>query len=89
MSSPSKRSYEAEIWYRLDGIPCIIAVTDYESYTPAYTSGPPEHCYPAEGGCGEYEILDRRGYRAAWLERKVDAQAEEDIQQAIFNYMEN
>jgi hypothetical protein len=23
---------------------------DYEPYTPAQTSGPPEKCYPAEGG---------------------------------------
>lgn len=89
MSSPSKRSYEAEIEHRIDGIPCIIAVYNYEPYVPAYTSGLPENCYPAEGGCGDYDILDRRGYRAAWLERKVDARAEEDIQQAIFDYMEN
>ena len=89
MSSPSKRSYEAEIEHHIDGIPCIIGVYAYEPYVPAYTSGLPENCYPAEGGCGDYDILDRRGYRAAWLERKVDARAEEDIQQAIFDYMEN
>ena len=59
----------------------------YEAYVPAYISGPPEDCYPAEGGCGDYDILDRRGYRAAWLER--DARVEEYIQQAIFDYMEN
>lgn len=89
MSSRSNRVYEAEIEHRIDGIPCIITVYNYEAYVPAYISGPPEDCYPAEGGCGDYDILDRRGYRAAWLERKVDARAEEDIQQAIFDYMEN
>jgi len=85
----SKRRYEAEIEHTVCGIPCIIAVIDYESYVPAYTSGLPEDCYPAEGGCGSYDILDRRGYKAAWLERKVDAREEDQIQQAIYDYMEN
>lgn len=89
MSSRSNRVYEAEIEHTVCGIPCIIGVINYEPYVPAYTSGLPENCYPAEGGCGDYDILDRRGYRAAWLERKVDAQEEENIQQAIFDYMEN
>jgi len=39
------------------GIPCIIRVTDYERYRPAYISGPPENCYPAEGGCGDWEFF--------------------------------
>lgn len=88
MSSRSKQVYEAEIEHRVAGIPCIIAVFDYEAYVPAYTSGLPENCYPAEGGTADYHILDRRGYRAAWLERKVDARAEDEIQQAIFDHME-
>jgi hypothetical protein len=81
--------YIVEIEGTVCGIPCIIAVTDYEGYTPAYVSGPPENCYPSEGGTGDFEILDRKGYRAKWLERKLTANEERHIQEAIFDYMEN
>lgn len=79
-------NYIAEIEGRVAGIPCIIAVTDYEKYIPAYTSGRPEDCYPSEGGYGEWELLDRRGRRAEWLERKVND--DRDIQQQIFDHFE-
>jgi hypothetical protein len=85
----SRTHYIAEIEHRIAGIPCLIGVTDYEGYTPAYVSGPPENCYPSEGGTGDFEILDRRGYRAKWLERKLTAKEEDLIQEAIFRYMEN
>ena len=78
--------YLAEIEATVCGIPCIIAVTDYEGYKPAYISGPPENCYPAEGGYGDYVLLDRKGYRAGWLERKV--RDEREIQDQIFSYFE-
>ena len=82
-------SYIAEIEHRVAGIPCLIGVIDYDSYTPAFISGPPEKCYPAEGGTGDYEILDQRGRHAPWLERKMTAQDHDSVQERIFNYMEN
>lgn len=82
-------SYIAEIEHRVAGIPCLIGVIDYESYTPAFISGPPENCYPAEGGSGDWEILDRRGRPAAWLKRKLTARDEDEINEVIFNHMEN
>ena len=82
----STNRYIAEIDATVAGIPCIIGVTDYERYRPAYISGPPEDCYPSEGGYGEYDLLDRKGYRAAWLERKV--KDEREIQDQIFSYFE-
>jgi hypothetical protein len=78
----------AEIETYVAGIPCIIGVTDYEAYVPAYISGPPEYCYPSEGGYGDYILLDRKGYRAKWLERKLNDRIERDIQEEIFNHME-
>ena len=47
------------------GIPCQVDVTHYEPYEPATWHE------PASGGEIEFEVYDRRGYRAAWLERKV------------------
>jgi hypothetical protein len=87
MAKPTTR-YVGEIETTVAGIPCIVAVTHYEGYVPAYTSGAPENCYPAEGGWGEYEILDRKGYRAAWLERKITDGVDREIQNEIFNYFQ-
>lgn len=75
---------------RCCGIPCIIRVTSWDKYIPAYVSGPPEHCYPAEGGCGDWEVLDMRGRRAAWLERKLaqDDREQRRLEEAVFEHME-
>ena len=53
--------YIAEIESTVAGIPCLIGVIDWEPYVPAKVSGPPEYCYPSEGGCGEWEVLDQIG----------------------------
>ena len=74
---------------RVAGIPCIIAVTDWEPYVPAQISGPPEHCYPAEGGCGEWIVLDRRGRLAPWLERKLTDRERDRIDALVFEKMED
>lgn len=81
--------YIAEIESRVAGIPCLIGVIDWEAYVPAYTSGPPDRCYPSEGGCGSWDVLDRRGRKAAWLERKLTAADERRIEQEVFDAMES
>lgn len=71
------------------GIPCIVRVTYWEAYDPGCTSGPPERCYPAEGGDGEWEILDRNGRPAPWLENKMTERDKQILARKVFNYMEN
>ncbi len=78
----------AEIESRISGTPCRIVVTYWEPYVPAKVSGPPEYCYPAEGGYGEWEVRDRRGRPAPWLERKMTEEDRERIDQQVFDYME-
>lgn len=78
-----------EFEHRVCGIPCIVAVTSWEAYVPAKVSGPPESCYPEEGGCGEWEIRDRRGRPAPWLERKLDDKERQRIDELVFEYMES
>lgn len=56
---------------RVAGIPCLVNVLSVEPYRPAKLWGPPEDCYPAEGGECEWELLDRKGHHAPWLERKL------------------
>ena len=71
------------------GIPCIIRVTYWESYLPAKLSGHPDSWYPGEGGCGEWEILDRKGKPAPWLEKKLTDKERVRIDEEVFNHMEN
>lgn len=51
------------------GIPCLCVVTEFTRYLPARYSG--NLMGPAEPACAEWLLLDRRGYRAEWLEKKL------------------
>lgn len=70
------------------GVDCIVRVTHWEPYRPAFISGPPEDCYPAEGGEGDWEILDMDGNPAPWLEAKLDRTDFERIGKQVFDLME-
>ncbi|WP_062359821.1 hypothetical protein [Vreelandella aquamarina] len=50
---------------RIAGIPCLVDVT---SYTPA---DPGSFFEPPSGPEIEYEVYDRRGYKAGWLLAKL------------------
>ena len=78
-----------ELEERIAGIPCIISVYGYEPYVPAKVYGPPEHCYPAEGGCSELEVLDRNGYAAPWLKEKMTDDDVLRIDRRIMELMED
>lgn len=79
----------SEFEYTCCGIPCIIRVLSWESHRPAYIGGPPENCYPAEGGEGEWEVLDCRGRPAPWLEAKMSHKERLRIDEAVFDHMES
>ena len=59
----AKQKYDFES--HVQGIPCKVRVTYATPYIPESWNG------PAEGGDFEFELLDRKGYRAKWLEAKV------------------
>lgn len=56
---------------RISGIPCQIEVTSYYPATSMkwYRNG---DCAPPEDEEIEFRVLDRKGYPASWLERKMD-----------------
>jgi len=58
--------------FRIAGLPCIVCVTHYVPDVPAKLSGHPDTWEPPESGELEFECYDRKGYRAKWLEEKVD-----------------
>ena len=73
------------------GVPCIVRVLSWERYTAGYISGAPESCYPPEGGYGDWEILDRKGKKAIWLEKKLEKNKKEfsRLENEVFEFMEN
>lgn len=68
---------------------CLIHVTHYEPYIPAFTSGPPEDCYPAEGGYSEWEVLNLLGERDTDLESRITDADRDRINQLIVEQMEH
>lgn len=73
----------------ISGIPCIIRVIHYDKYIPASVSGLPEESYPAEGGTSDWIVLDRRGHRARWLEKKLTRNDLDRIDEEVMDRMEN
>lgn len=63
--------YQAEIESTVAGIPCIIGVTHYESVTGSYSYNAPSDLDYYGYNDAEWEVLDRKGYKAAWLEKKL------------------
>ena len=55
-----------KITFNLYGL-TFVAEADYERLVPARISGPPENCYPAEGGCAEITELTVHGADASFL----------------------
>lgn len=65
--------YRFEFDFRIAGIPCQIGVFDLGSCDGDLTA--------------EWDVLDRRGRPAAWLANKVDRKTQDQIWDAICEYI--
>lgn len=76
------KKYELVFDTRIAGIPCQIGVT-YFHYQPPWR-GSSQTCDSDWDYYGytelEYDVLDRRGRPAAWLEKKIDDEIRTEIQ---------
>jgi len=68
---------------RIAGIPCKVIVTTFEPYQPGGFFEPPG------GGEIEFDVYDRRGYKAAWLERKLTEDDEDRIFHEYADYLKD
>ena len=77
-----------EIDTRIQGIPCGIRITHYHRQKPL---GPrADSDIDARGYTdAEYTVLDREGYPALWLDRKIKDEDNERILALIDDYKEN
>lgn len=78
--------YIAEIESRVAGIPCLIGVTHYESVAGSYSYNAASDMDYYGYNDAEWEVLDRKGYKAAWLERKLTARDHDRINAEIDQY---
>lgn len=84
----SKINYIAEIEHRVAGIPCLIGVIDYSEVKGSYNrNADSDMDYYGYTDC-EWEILDRKGYRAKWLDKKLSQVEEDQISAAIAKYFD-
>jgi hypothetical protein len=80
------RDYIAELPARVSGIPCLVGVTSYYEAEGSYSY----HAASSDDYYGytdmSYEILDRRGRHAPWLEKKLTDYDREQIERLIKDY---
>ena len=74
--------------YNLKGIPCQIRIDTCAVYSGSYNPEAPSDLDFYGYSEIEFTILDRKGYPAAWLERKLNEIEEEKIQLEILRYAE-
>lgn len=75
--------YIAEIPHRLHGIPCLIGVTYFHAVEGSYSRNAPSDLdYYGYTEC-EWDVLDRNGRPAQWLERKLTNNDRDEIDQIV------
>lgn len=80
-------TYLAEIESKVAGIPCLIGVTDFSSVRGSYSYNAPSDMDYYGYSESEWDVLDRRGRPAAWLERKLTDDDRQRIEQEIAEAM--
>lgn len=74
---------------RIAGIPCQAQITHISGrYVPAKTNADPDDCYPASYPEVEWEVLDRKGYAAPWLAKKMTTEDMDRIETELLGELE-
>lgn len=71
---------------RVCGIPAQVEITAYSPGRPARLCGHPDTWAPPEYAEFEFQVCDRRGRPAPWLERKLTDVDRLDIEKLISNH---
>ena len=71
----------------IKGIPCIINVTYYHHQKGSLSYNAPSDLDYYGFTSIEFDVLDRKGYKAPWLERKLTEDEIERIEREIVSYM--
>lgn len=74
--------------HTLAGIPCLLRVTSYVKVAPwrgSAQSCPSSDDYYGYTEC-EWEVHDRKGYRAKWLDKKLSRYEKDRAEETIHNF---
>ncbi len=72
---------------RIADIPCQVKVTSYYKYRAATIWGHPDGWAPAEPEEISFQVLDRRGRPAPWLEEKLTEDDRVRIERELSDYI--
>lgn len=82
-----RKSFQYEVPFRISGIPCLLGVSYFESVSGSFSyNADSDLDYYGYTEC-DYDILDRKGYPAAWLERKMTEDERCLAEEAIAEYI--
>ncbi len=79
-------NYIAEIETRVAGIPCLIGVISFNRVEGSYNYNAASDMDYYGYTESEWEVCDRRGRKAQWLERKLNSKATDEIETVIAEY---
>lgn len=80
--------YNAVIDSKISGIPCKIGVTEYECVEGNYSFNAVSDWDYSGYSNVDFDILDRKGYTAHWLERKLTEKETDRLISEIHNYFQ-
>ncbi len=75
------------MYTRISNIPCQVEITCYYPARPARLHGHPDRYAPGEPEEISFQVLDRRGRVAPWLEAKLDEQDRRRIEDELLAYL--
>lgn len=78
-------TYLATIETRVRGIPCQIGVISFDHYEGSFSYNAPSDLDYSGYSESDWVLLDRKGYKASWLEHKLTERDIEEIETEIFN----
>ena len=75
----------------VSGIPCGVVIDSYRTAKPfkqhTFSGAGPGDCDPPEEAEVEWYLVDRKGYYAAWLERKLTYNDCARIEEECFTWL--
>jgi hypothetical protein len=76
-----------EMEYKISGIPCIIRVSHFESQKGSFSRDAASDLDYYGYDDIDWEVCDRRGRPAPWLDRKVTDRIEDEIYDALIKFV--
>jgi hypothetical protein len=87
MKKPRRYSGEL-VEAKIAGIPCLVELTGYSPYR-CNRIGHPDNWLPDDPEEIEFEVFDRRGNPAPWLERKMTPDDISNIEELLLKGLKN